>query len=133
MGSDNVLLVALDARESIDVYEFGQGALAHVEQSQDWSTARAAGEGANFQQALLLVAGIDSYRLADDRRTEDDGFVMYCARGHSGDEVEIMLAWLVGEVDGSTRDTAPCGVERRVRMRSLEHVPVWEDVEVGGQ
>ena len=44
-----------------------------------------------------------------------------------------MLTRLVGEVDGTTGDAAAGGMERRIGMRGLEHVPVWQYVEMACQ
>ena len=41
-----------------------------------------------------------------------------------------MLTGFVGEIDGTSRDAAPGGVEGRIGMRGLEHVPVGQDVEM---
>lgn len=91
-----------------------------------------AGVGADFQQALFFIGSVHAYSLADDRRAEDDGFAVRGARGHGSYELEVVLTGLVGEVDGSAGDAPTGGMEGGVWVRGLEHVPVWEDVEVRG-
>lgn len=41
-----------------------------------------------------------------------------------------MFPRFVCEINWSARDAAACGVERGVRVRGLEHIPVRQDVEV---
>ena len=133
MCADNVFLAADDAGEGGDVDEFAEGALADVEDAEDAGAAGAACEGADFEETLFFVGGVDAYRFADYGRAEDDGFVLGGASRHGVYEVDVVFAGFVGEVNGATGNAAACGVETGIGVRGLEHVPVWEDVEVGCQ
>ena len=41
-----------------------------------------------------------------------------------------MFAWLVSDIDRSTRDAAARSVEPRVRVDSLEHVPIRQNIQM---
>ena len=127
------MVIFEDTRERGEVDEFGQGARAYVEEGENGCTTCAAAEGADFQEALFFVAGVDAYGFAYYRRAEDDSFVVRGACGHCVDQSDVMLARLIGDVDGSTADAAAGGMEAGVGVRGLEHVPVGQDVEMGGE
>ena len=44
-----------------------------------------------------------------------------------------MLSRLISNVDGATRNATSCSVEPGIGMRGLEHVPIWENVQVTRQ
>lgn len=44
-----------------------------------------------------------------------------------------MFSRLVGEVDGASGDATRRGMIGRVGVMCLEHIPVWQNVKVGGQ
>ena len=48
------------------------------------------------------------------------------------DEWKGVLAGGVGDVDGSAGDAAGCAMEGGVGVGGLEHVPVRENVQMGG-
>ena len=107
--------------------------MAYVEQGKDTCSAFTTGEGADFEQALLFVGGVHFYRFSNDRGTEYDRLIVDGARGHGRDKVEIMLAGLISEINRTPGDAAAGRVETGVRVRSLKHVPVRKDVEVGSE
>ena len=126
MRADDVYLVAFYPRERIQVDEFCEGPLADVEESEDrYPVCAGAGEGADFEETLLFVGGVDADGFADHRGAQDDGFVVCGLCCHGVDEGDVVFAWLVGDVDGAAGDAATCGVEGGVGVRGLEHVPVW--------
>ena len=133
MRSDDILLTARDAGESVEVDEFGERAIAHVEEGEDAGATHTAGEGAHFEESFFLVAGVDAYGFADDGGAKDDCFALDGAGCHLGDQVEIVLTGFVGEIDGTSGDAAAGGVEGGVGMRGLEHVPIGQDVEMACQ
>lgn len=76
-------------------------------------------------------------RLADGAGAQDDGLgaavELRGLRSHGADEREVVLAGGVGNADGPAGKAARGGVVGRVRVGGLEHVPVRQDVEVGGE
>ena len=134
MRADDVIGIGLDAGEIGEVDEFGDGAWGDVEGGEETGAGGSgAGEGAYFQEVGFLVGGVDACGFADDGRAKNDCFPAGCGGGHLGNEGDVVFSGLVSEVDGPAGDAAAGGMEGRVRVRCLEHVPVGQDVEVGGK
>ena len=62
--------------------------------------------------------------------TEDDCVPTRGFTRHSMNQLDVVLAGDIGNVDRSTGDTTSCSMERRPFMRGLKHVPIREDVQM---
>lgn len=91
--------------------------------------------GSDLQKPQRVIGHVDPCfnAFSDGVGTQDACCGADCGGRHGVDEGEGMLAGGVGDVDGSAGDAAGCAVEGGVGVGCLEHVPVGEDVEVGGQ
>ena len=86
--------------------------------------------GPYTQKPFFFICGIDVDGLPDVIWAEDNSFLLDGLRGHLFDEVEIVFARFVGDVDWSAGDAPSSGVEGTVFVGGLEHVPVWKDIQV---
>ena len=88
---------------------------------------------ADLEQHAVVVADVDVEGAADDGGAEDGGGAAGREAGDLADKGRVVLPGDVGEADGAGRDAAGGGVEGGVGVGGLEHVPVWENVEVAGE
>lgn len=134
VGADDVFLILLNAREGVDVDEFSEGALRDVKEGDD-GCAHEFGSCVctNFEQTFFFVCGVDVDGLAEGGGAENDRLAACCQGCHLLDKVNVVLAWVVCDVNWSARDAAAGCVEAAVVVRGLEHVPVWQYVQVLGE
>ena len=134
MRADDVGLVGFGAGKGAQIDKFGNRPRGDVEEAE---YASAGGGGASvgpyFQEDFFFVGGVDGCGLANDAGAKDDGFPPCRRRGHLFDEIDVVLAGFVSEVDGAAGDTAGGGVEGRIRVGGLEHVPIRQDVQVASE
>jgi len=89
--------------------------------------------GADEEEGVIVVAVVLVECFAYHARPEDHGFPTGCRTGHLVNEVKVVLAWNVGDIDWSTADAASRSVKSRVVMNGLEHVPIWKEIQMLGE
>ena len=77
---------------------------------------------------MITIVIVDA--LANNAGSEDDRITPRCLPRDLVDDVQVVLAGGIGDVDRPPAEAPRRGVESRVAVHGLEHVPVWEDVEV---
>lgn len=86
--------------------------------------------GLDAQELGLGVSYVNLRRPPDPFGAEDNGAALEVGGCHAADQGDIVAARHVGNGDGLARETTSGGVEVRVGVVGLEHVPVGEDVEM---
>lgn len=140
--ADDIFFFWLDAGKVCQRDEFRKGLFCYIKYAEDTDAVgcRAGVEGSYLQKPGGVVGDVDVllYALRHRVRAEDDCFPALvrlprgnrgdCSCGHGFDERDGVLAWCICDVDGTTGDAARGGVEARVWVGGLEHVPVRQDV-----
>jgi hypothetical protein len=85
---------------------------------------------ANEQQIIIVVSIVLIQALSYHAWSENDRLSSWSRSSHLIDEIKIMLARYVSNVNWSSTDTTSCGVEARIIMNCLKHVPIWDQIQV---
>ena len=127
----NITIMILHTGEIPQMDELRDRPLRNVENPKDTGPmAFTTVIGAYAEKPFFFIGGIDVDGLPDGVWAEDNSLFLDGLRGHLLDEVEVMFARFVGDVDWSAGDTPSSGVERTIVMGGLEHVPVWKDIQM---
>jgi len=84
----------------------------------------------NKKEVIIIVAVILIQTLSDDTWPEDDCLTSRGWSSHLINEIQVMLARNVCNIDRSTTDTSRCSMETRVFVNSLKHIPIRNQVQM---
>ena len=82
----------------------------------------------NQQQSIVIVVVVLIQALSNDAWSEDNSFSTRCGSSHLVDQIKIMLARNISNINWSARDTASCSMKARIIVNSLKHVPIGDQI-----
>lgn len=82
------------------------------------------------KQRVVIISIVLIQSLAHDARSKNDSLSTRGRASHLTDQIKIMLARYIGNIDRSPTDASGCGMESRVIMNCLEHIPIWNYVQM---
>ena len=117
--------------ESVKGDEFGDWFGCAVENTED-GDARVchADISRDFEEDGVVVGVVSLCCFAYRVWTQDHRIASWCLSRHLVDEIDVVLAGHIGDVDWSAGYATGGGMESGVVVACLKHVPVWEDVEI---
>lgn len=82
------------------------------------------------QELLVIVSMILVKSFAYYTRSENDSLTPWCRARHLVDQVQIVLAWDISNVNRTPTHTSSCCMKSGIIVHCLEHVPIWDDVQM---
>ena len=84
----------------------------------------------NLKQRVIVIAHILVETSTENTWAEDDCLATRCDTRHLVNQIDVVMAWHVSDIDWPAADATSSCVETGVVVHGLEHVPVGQDVEM---